>query len=509
MLDPVRAKAKVIAVTAASFVGGVLLASGMEWTTGIQASTLFQAGPPAQDVRPIAELSEAFISIAESVTPAVVSISTQRSARVTRGEDESLDALRRFFQLPPGGGQAPQRAGGTGFIISDDGYIITNNHVVEGADRITVVLLDRREYVAELIGRDPTTDVAVIRIEGRGLPTVRLGNPDAVRVGEWVLAIGNPLGLDFTVTAGIVSAKGRGIGIIGETLRSNERNNEIAVYAVESFIQTDAAINPGNSGGPLVNIRGEVVGVNSAIASNTGLSQGYGFAIPIDLARRVADDLIRYGRSRRAVLGVQIDPVTVEDAEVFGLASVGGALVQGFSMPNSPAERAGLRPYDVIVGVNGQPVTQVNELQRIIANHRPGDRVTLDVIRYGQEQRFQVQLVEAEGAAASAPVPSSRSRAVEGRLGVRVAPLTPERAEAIGHGSSGGVVIDGLQQFGPLFERAPWAEGARIVRVDGQEIADVAQFERLLREKPAGSVVSLVLQIPNGTQRIVNVRLPN
>jgi serine protease Do len=509
MLDPVRAKAKVIGVTAASFLGGVLIATGMDWTAGSHAATFFQAGPSAQEVRPIAELTEGFISIAESVTPAVVSIRTERAVRPRRGAgpDDVPEPFRQFFQIPPGGQAPPREAGGTGFIISADGYILTNNHVVQDADQITVVMLDRREFRAEIVGRDPTTDVAVIRIDGRGLPVVRTGNPQETRVGEWVLAIGNPLGLDFTVTAGIVSAKGRDIRIIGQSLRGEE---QLAGYAVESFIQTDAAINPGNSGGPLVNIRGEVVGVNSAIASETGLSQGYGFAIPIDLASRVADDLIRYGRVRRAILGVQIQDVTVEDAEVFRLPTVAGAVVQQFSMPNAPAERAGLRQGDVIVAVNGMPVNRINELQRLIASQRPGDRVTLEVVRYGDRLSIAVPLAEVPGAepatTASAPPPVTTTN---GRLGLRVAPLTGERAQSLGYSSPGGVVIDELEQFGPLGRRAPDVQGWKIVRADGQAIADVAQFERLLRDKPAGGVISLVLQRPDGTERIVNVRVPS
>jgi serine protease Do len=506
MLDPVRAKAKVIGITAASFIGGVMLASGMDWTAGSHAATLFQAQPSARDVQPVAELSDAFISIAEAVTPAVVSIRTERAARQTRTEDVP-EPFRQFFQIPPGGGAPPPReSGGTGFIISEDGYILTNNHVVQGADQITVIMLDRREFRAEVIGRDPTTDVAVIRIEGRGLPVVRTGNPHDTRVGEWVLAVGNPLGLDFTVTAGIVSAKSRDIRIIGQSLRGEE---QLAGYAVEAFIQTDAAINPGNSGGPLVNIRGEVVGVNSAIASETGLSQGYGFAIPIDLASRVAEDLIRYGRVRRAILGVSIQDVTVEDAEVFQLPSVAGAVVQQFSMPNAPAERAGLRQGDVIVGVNGMPVRRINELQSMIASQRPGDRATLDVIRFGERLSIQVPLAEVPGGdtGAAATAPPVRP-SLDNRLGLRVAPLTAERAQTLGYSAPGGVVIEELEQFGPLGRRAPDIQNWKILRVDGQAVSDVAQFERAIAAKAAGSVISLVVQRPDGTERIVNIRIP-
>lgn len=507
MFDPVGAKARIIGVVAASFVGGVMLASGMEWTTGSYAATLLQDAPQPQDVRPMAELSESFISISETVTPAVVSIRVERVARGSGNgavPENVPDAFRRFFQPPE---EQREAGAGTGFLISPDGYILTNNHVVADADVIDVVTAGRREYRAELVGRDPMTDIAVIRIAGDDHPHVRFGDPAATRVGEWVLAVGNPLGLDFTVTAGIVSAKNRTIGIINQNINSEE----LAGLAVESFIQTDAAINPGNSGGPLVNIRGEVIGVNSAIASNTGLSQGYGFAVPIDLARHVAEDLIRYGRWRRAVLGVRIQEVSVEDTEVFGLPEVAGAVVQDFSMPDTPAQRAGLRQGDVIIGVNGEPVTHVNELQRIIASNRPGERVRLQVIRYGDRQAIEVELTEASagGAPIGMPTTAPDTPANMGRLGIQVAPLNEERAQAYGYASPGGVVIDEVAEYGPLADRAPFARGFRIARMDGTAINSVADFDSLLAAKPAGSVASLVLEDPNGSQRIVNVRIPN
>jgi serine protease Do len=510
MLDPVRAKARVIALAAATFVGGVALASAMEWTAGSHAAGFLQGQPSTQDVRPVAELSEAFVAISESVTPSVVNIRTERTTRrPARGHPPVPEAWRRFFDIPEGGGggempAVPQEAGGTGFLISGDGHIMTNNHVVEGAEKITVILRDRREYPAQIVGRDPTTDIAVIRIEGSGFPSVRLGNPEATRVGEWVLAVGNPLGLDFTVTAGIVSAKGRPLPIIRETLQ--RQGQETAQLAIESFIQTDAAINPGNSGGPLVNLRGEVIGVNSAIASSSGFSEGYGFAIPIDLAQRVGEDLIRYGRVRRPILGVQINEVTVEDAEVFQLPAVAGAVVQSFSSDASPARQAGLRQGDVIVAVNGVGIGQVNELQRRIASQRPGDQVTLDVIRYGVRQQVQVRLAEAESQpVAAAPQPAAEEPAT-GRLGVRVAPLSAERARELGYSQAGGVVMEEVAPYGPVGRRG-FRPGWKVVELDRQEIRDVAHFERLIRAKPAGSVASLILESPDGQRQLLNIRL--
>ena len=508
MLDPVRAKAKIIGLAAATFFGGVMLASGMEWTAGSQAATLLQTLPAPKDVRPVAELSEAFVSISESVTPAVVNIQVERARRSrVRGENPEMqipEPFRRFFEGPqgPGGSAPPMQGSGSGFLISQDGYIMTNNHVVEDADEIIVKLKDRREFRATVIGKDPNTDVAVIKIEGNRFPHVRLGQPEDTRVGEWVLAIGNPLGnLEFTVTAGIVSAKGRPLPIIRQSTGS--------LYAIESFIQTDAAINPGNSGGPLVNIRGEVIGVNSAIASNTGYNEGYGFAVPIDIAKRVADDLVRYGRVKRPILGVSIAEVSVEDAEYYRLPSVSGVLVQDFSIPNGPAERAGLKQGDVIVGVNGDQVAQVNELQRRIAGLSPGDRVTLDVIRSGKRERVQVQLTEAPAPRAEEePVVAAREPATEGRLGLRVAPMTAELAAEMRFREPGGLAIVDVQPFGAAGRKNITGGQFKIIAADGQRISTQEDFERILRGKKAGEVISLTLEDREGTSVIRNIRVP-
>jgi serine protease Do len=506
MLDPVRAKAKVIVFTTTAFLGGVLFASGLEWTAGTHAASILQSAPAAQDIRPVAELNQAFVTIAESVTPTIVNISTERTQRVPRGHPAVPEEFRRFFNIPEGqGGQqeVPLPGTGTGFIISADGHIMTNNHVIEDANVIRVTLHDRRQFDARVIGRDPTTDVAVIKIEATGLTPSRIGRSEAARVGEWVLAFGNPLGLDFTVTSGIVSAKGRPLNILRQSL------GEAGAMAIEDFIQTDAAINPGNSGGPLVNLRGEVIGINTAIAgSRTGTFTGYGFAVPIDLAGRVADDLIQYGRSRRPMLGVNIQPVTPEDAEAFGLTRVGGAVVQGFA-DDSPARRAGLDRGDVIVAVDGRPIAASNELQRVIAQRRPGETVTLDVIRYGQQRQVRVQLAEAPAPPTAAAPEPARGRA-EQRLGIQAAPVTGETARQFGLEGTQGVVITEVQPGSPAARRG-LQRGMRILGVDRQPIRDVAQFERVLAAKRPGEIVSLDVEIGERgtrTQTIVNIRLP-
>ena len=280
-------------------------------------------------------------------------------------------------------------ASGSGFVVSNDGYILTNNHVVDGASEVRVRLLDRREFKAKVIGRDPNTDVAVIKIDATGLTPAPLGDSDASRVGEWVLAVGNPLGenLTFTVTQGIISAKGRALGLPGQTQQT-----------IQDFIQTDAAINPGNSGGPLVNTRGEVIGINSAIESPTGYNAGYGFAVPINLARAVMDQIVKTGHVERAALGIQVRDASADDAAYVGLKDIRGVLVSAFADDNSAAKKAGMQAGDVIVAVDGKPVEYVAQLQELIAFRKPGDVVTIEVARKGgQHATVKVPLQRAAG----------------------------------------------------------------------------------------------------------------
>jgi len=338
-----------------------------------QASRPATAGPRAATpvVQPVIDIGNAFAAVAAQVTPAVVEIDVEQAPRATD-------------VLPPGlrgRDSEPREASGSGFIVSPDGYILTNNHVIEGATKVLVTLVDRRVFTARVIGGDPTTDVAVVKIDATGLPTLSLGDDARTRVGEFVLAVGNPLGLDFTVTSGIVSAKGRSVrGLIQST------------YAITDFIQTDAAINPGNSGGPLVDMRGQVIGINSAIASPTGTYAGYGFAIPSSLAKIVMDDLIRDGVVHRAVLGLRLLDVTAADADKLKLTRITGALVGGFGEGISPAAQAGLQTNDVIVALNGQSVDNVTQLTRLVRNHKPGETVSVTVLRGGAEHTVRVVL---------------------------------------------------------------------------------------------------------------------
>jgi serine protease Do len=342
-----------------------------------------------------------------------------------------------------------------------------------------------------------------VKVEASGLPVARLGDADRLEVGDWVLALGYPLDLGHTVTAGIVSAKGRSIGIFG---RSG------ATAPVEHFIQTDAAINPGNSGGPLVDLQGSVVGINSAIASPTGLYSGYGFAVPINLARRVAEDLIRDGRVNRPMIGVEIRDANQADAEVFRLPAADGAVVS--AEPRDPAARAGIRMGDVIVAIDGTPVRGSGELMDQVMRRRPGDRVTLDLIRYGERRRAEVrleafQLPRTAGAREPAerepraPVEEARAEAPT-RLGFRAQGLTPELARRLELSAAAGVVVTEVDPAGPAAGYVPPRSVVR--RVDGREVRTPDDLRAAADRVRPGAAVSLLLILPDGRETIVNYR---
>ena len=460
------------------------------------------APPPTSITGP--EVADAFAAVASRITPAVVRIETERMPEERRGR-----LIPRPLQnLLPGdsGSTAPEMSGGTGFLVSADGYILTNNHVIEGADFITVTLYDKRSLSAQVIGLDPTTDVALIKIEGDKLPNIPLGDSDRTRVGEWVLAIGNPgfdatSTLDFTVTGGIISAKGRPLRVLSAATENGAGN-----FAIEDFLQTDAAINPGNSGGPLVNIRGEVIGINTAIASSNGFNQGYAFAVPSNLARRVMADLIKHGRVRRPLLGISIQEITQEDAEVYGLAEISGVLIENFA-EHSPAERSGIHRGDVIIAVDGVKVERVGQLQRLIAQHEPGEHVELRVIRYGKPHSFRVKLIEAEIprnalAERSAPRPNGA-----GRLGIQVGELTSDVARELGFEHAGGAVITAVAEYGAA-HRKNVGLGSKILEINREHIETAREAQGLLRALRSNQVVSLSLQTADGRIYIANVRVP-
>src|SRR5438477_2176586 len=455
-------------------------------------SVLQDTSRPLPQAKAAVDLGEAFANVAEHVKPAVVFIKSERRERVTNRR--LPPGFEDFFQIP----RRPQieQGSGSGFIVSQDGYILTNNHVVQGADRVTVRLLDNREFTAKTVGTDPSTDVAVIKIQTTGLPTVRLGDADSTKIGNWVLAIGNPLGeaFTFTVTAGIVSAKGRLLAGLNQTR-----------YAIQDFIQTDAAINPGNSGGPLVNIRGQVVGINSAIASETGFYAGYGFAIPINLARTVMDQLVKTGHVERAVMGVSIHDARQEDADAVGLKQITGVVVDSYTSDDSPAKKAGVQPGDVIIAVDGQPVDNTPQLQQRVAFKKPGETVDVTVLRQGGEKKtLTVRLARAPGEADSeVAAVSSKSRgdaaSKEEMLGISVEPLTQDDARDVRLRSvlerGGGLVVSDVSPDGPAYQRLQASDDPGgpdiIVAVNGVPTRTRAAFREALRKVKPGDVVTL------------------
>ncbi len=494
---------------AIAFFGGLMVASAMDWTR----LGFAQDKPLAADVQPLADASNAFVAIADHVTPAVVSIRVDSKTRAPkRGRSPFGDLLPPGFEDPMQGfPQTPQiqESSGSGFIVSKDGYILTNNHVVTGpdrqtpADKITVRLLDQREFTARVVGNDPTTDVAVIKIEGKDFPTVPLGDDSKARVGEWVLAIGNPLGLDFTVTAGIISAKGRSLpGLLGTQ------------YSITDLIQTDAAINPGNSGGPLVNARGEVVGLNTAIASQTGYYSGYGFAIPVTLAKRVMDQIIKDGHVRFGVLGVAIDEVDADAAAVAGLKEIRGVLVQAFQPDTdvNPAKKAGLQVGDVIVKADGEQIARVSMLQRIVRTHSPGETVKIEVMRYGTPKTFDVKLGEPPAgnqiasAAGGATPPASPASL---KLGVTFGPIpVANRPAGV---PANGAFVQNIEALGPAYGKlAPSDIITEVLHPKAVQVKGVADLQNVLNGLKAGDYISLKffrMTQGGGTSGVANIRI--
>lgn len=474
--------------------------------------------PPVKVDPDARALNNAFKAVSKAVDQTVVSISVvterKQSSRNRGGGGQGQDFFFRFFGQPFGGGEGedemPQNSqgSGSGVFITPNGFIITNNHVVEDAkaDGIKVTTADKKEYKARLIGRDPLTDLAVIKIEGSGFSPAYFGNSDETQVGEWVVAVGNPLGLNHTITAGIVSAIGRG----GLDL-NRDRNG----YGVENFIQTDAAINPGNSGGGLFDLEGRLVGINSAIATRTGYYQGYGFAIPANLAKSVAADLIEDGKINRGYLGVQITSLDQATAKALGLNDVSGVLIQSVQ-PKSGAEDAGLQEGDVILQIDGKNVSSSNELQSVVSQRRAGDNVNLVLWRDAKKINKSVRLKQREE---SQELASNDERPTSGNdrkedednskptkfdnLGFTVETLTDDLKKALE--VKEGVVVSKVEPYSEVSRAI--GRGDVITMADRKPVRTMKQLKDIIAAKKPGDALLLQVRSRNGS-RIVGIEIP-
>ena len=447
--------------------------------------------PPVSAEKGIAtlrETSKAFSAVAKKAIPAVVSLKVEKTIK---GQGQSYhspmedDLFERFFgpryRRPPR--QRQQVGQGSGFIISEDGYILTSNHVVGGADKIVVTLQDGKKFDdAKVIGTDPESDVALIKVEGENLPVIELGDSDALDIGEWVIAVGSPFGLQATVTVGVVSAKSRGVGL--------------AEY--EDFIQTDAAINPGNSGGPLLNIEGKAIGLNTAIFSQSGGYMGIGFAIPINLARSITDQLKKSGKVTRGYLGIEMHPdkITPELAEAFGLKNNKGVLIAKVRS-DSPADKAGLKRHDIIVEMDGETVEDWQSFRNIVAMLEPGKKVTLNIFRDDRKEEIEVEIGSLEESQIALGVSD-----VAKKLGLQVQDLTDELARRFGYEGTKGVIVTEVTDSSPA-DRAGIGAGMLIVSVNRQDISTVKEFGEALKESSDTKKAVLLVRNERYAQYVV------
>jgi serine protease Do len=460
------------------------------------ALPLLAPGAAAQPTQTLPD----FADLAERASPAVVGIRTTARVGGQQGalpfpdideNDPMYEFFRRFFPNPPQQGPRQQPPGprrnvprglGSGFIISADGYLLTNAHVVDGADEITVTLQDKREFKAKLLGADTRTDVALLKIDATGLPAARIGDSNKLRVGEWVIAIGSPFGLENTVTAGIVSAKGR----------------ETGEYL--PFIQTDVAVNPGNSGGPLINMRGEVIGINSQIFTTSGAFAGISFAIPIDEAMSVQQQLRTSGRVIRGRIGVGIEPVSRDVAEAIGLGAPRGALVNTVEK-EAPAAKAGVEPGDVIVRFDGKPIDRSTDLPRIVGGTKPGSTVNLTVFRKGQQRELKVTVAELQPdqprAARSRGEPA-KPAAPTNALGLVVSDLAAEKQKELGIRS--GVQVDGVDGLAAAAGIRP---GDIITQLNSVEVQNAKQFNDAVAKLDAKKDVAVLVRRGDASRFIV------
>jgi serine protease Do len=417
-----------------------------------------------------------FVDAASAAIPATVHIKT-KTVRQASNNLPRKNPFSDLFGIDPNdffgdrGRSLPEMGSGSGVIISEDGYIVTNNHVVDGADEVTVTLSNRKSFKAKVVATDPSTDLAVVKVEAKGLPFLLYGNSDEVKVGQWVLAVGYPLSLETTVTAGIVSAKGRSIDI-------NSRQSQ---SPVESFIQTDAAVNPGNSGGPLINPQGQLLGINSAIASPTGSYAGYSFTIPVNIVKKVVTDLIKYGTTQRAFLGIEYarDNLTDEQKKDKGIKDDEEGVYIMSVRETGAAAKAGLQQGDLITKLNGIPISSGSELVGQIAIYRPGDKIKITYKRKDQEKETMVTLMNNSG-----NMELVKNSAFD-KLGAELQPLTKKETAALN--VKGGIAVTSISEKG-LFSKTRMEEGFVILKVNGQSVNTVDEFRKIVEQAGNGSL---------------------
>lgn len=459
--------------------------------------------PPIEVNSSVQALNKAFADVAESIVPSVVSIQIKFKSKFH--SQNFFDQFRKFFPEWEDffGNQPRERefvAAGSGVFITSDGYILTNNHVVEKADDIQVITFDKKEYKAKVIGTDPTTDLAVIKIDGEGFKPVYFANMDNIRVGEFVIAVGNPLGLHSTVTSGIISAIGR------NTIRLRQSS-----YSIDYYLQTDAPINPGNSGGGLFNITGSLVGINTAIATPTGSYVGYGFAIPADLAKVIASRLIKYGSARRPILGVQIRNIDQPYAKALGLKDIKGALVNDV-VKGSPAEKAGIKVEDLILAVDGKEVKTSSDLQVEIAKRNPGDYVELTIFRDGKTIKKKVKLeekdlakIDNEEEKLSFDEEDSKEPTKIEKIGLSVTSIDDKIKKE--YDVDYGVLINRVEQ-GSIADLSGISPNGVITKLDSKEVKSVSDFKKMLNSKHAGDIVRFQIKYKNANL-LVALEIPS
>lgn len=445
-----------------------------------------------------------FSYAAESATPTVVHIRTTMTRTVR--QQQMPDIFREFFGDEFGGqgqgGGRPRReqgqASGSGVIISKDGYIVTNNHVVQDADEVEVIMTDKRSFKAKVIGTDPLTDLAVVKIEATNLPSITLGDSDGLKLGEWVLAVGYPLDLESTVTAGIVSAKGRGIGILSRNQQPQQPGAKPVDTPIESFIQTDAAINPGNSGGALVNLRGELVGINSAIASATGYYSGYGFAVPVSLVKKVTADLVKFGNVQRGYIGIlprELDSKVAQEVN----AKVGRGIYVESVTDNGAAKAAGIQKGDVIVKMEGQPLDSDAQMREIVGRRRPGDVLNVTINRGGTEREVKLELRNRNGGRDVIKKEELASSTMKA-LGGEFANLSDKERQTLG--ISGGIGIRVTKILDGKLAETEIEEGFIITKANGKNVKSVKDLETIVGNVKEGEGLLLIGMYPNSSRMI-------